>query len=265
MAAKRKKKRKIKKGFLVFLIITIALLIIGVSLFVVLKFVPNVNILSIKQIEIMGDAVYSEDDIILASGLIGGKSIFEYNLNKVEKKIEKELPYVKTANINYKLDGTVKIQITATEVAFSVKSENGYYNLDSNFKLLESLSNTQKGMLIYGIDLVEEIQTGEMIVDESNDKIAILGDLLNGLDAYSLNADVIDLEDVDDIMFVYKGRYIVQFGSVSSMEEKIKMLNILSSDLAENETGRILLKYWSNDDRYGSVIAENIDEYLNKY
>ena len=265
MAAKKRKKRKVKKGFLLFSVITGIILVLCLALFVVVKYIPSVNILPVKQISVTGDQVYPAEQIISASGLLSGKSVFKYNLNNLEKRLEKELPYVKKATISYSIDGTVNIEIVATEVSYSVKINDGYYNLDSDFKLLENLSQEKKGKLIYGVKITEEAQVGGIVVDENDSRVELLGRLTSKFNEFSIVTDVIDLEDTNNILFVYKGRYLVELGDDSKLEEKMMMFITIDKDLPENETGRILLKLWGNDDRYSSVIAENIDKYINKY
>lgn len=265
MTAKKRKKRKVKKSFLIFSVITSIILILCLALFIVVKFVPNVNVLPIKQIVVTGDQVYTADQIISASSLLNGKSVLKYNLNKLENKLEKEFPYVKKANISYSIDGTVLIEIISTEVFYSIKINDKYLNLDNDFKLLENFEQYKKGMLICGITLSNEVQEGNIIVDKNDIRVATLEKLISKFNEYLIVADAIDVEDINNIVFVYQGRYIVEIGNDSSLDEKMMMFNTISKDLPINETGRILLKHWSNEDRFGSVIAENIDDYLNKY
>ena len=265
MATRKRKKRRVKKGFLIFSILTSLVLILCLAFFAVVKFVPNINILPVKQVVVSGDQVYASEQIVSVSEISIGKSVLKYDLNNLENKLEKELPYVKNANISYSIDGTINIKIVATEVSYSVKTNDGYHNLDNDFKLLESSAQEKKGMQIYGIDLSRELHLGEVVVDKSDIRVVVLEKLVNKLNEFSIVADVIDLEDTNNIMFVYQGRYLVEVGNDGSLDEKMMMFNTISKDLPQNETGRILLKHWSDEDRYGSVLAENVDEHLNKY
>ena len=265
MAKKNKKKRKIKKGFLISAIIAAVVIILTVTLWAVIKFVPNINILTVDEISVSGDEVYPIDTIISSSGVNKGISILKLNFDKIEKKLENELPYIKSAEISYSLDGILNIEITATKVAYSVKTGDSYCHFDSEFKLLEKLSFVKKGMVLCGIEIDDEKQVGEYAVDEKSNAVVMLKKIENLLAENSLSVDAIDLENSRNFLLVYKGRYIVELGEDINLTEKITLLSTMAKDLPENETGKILLKFWSEEDRRGSVLQQNIEEYLNKY
>ena len=85
------------------------------------------------------------------------------------------------------------------------------------------------------------------------------------LDEQGVSVSVIDLANENDIKLVYRDKFIVELGADNYLEDKIKLFVQMSKDFTPDETGRILLKYLSDDNRQGSIINENIEEYLNKY
>ena len=175
------------------------------------------------------------------------------------------MPYIKDAKISYSLDGVLNIDIVATKVAYSVKNGESYCHIDSEYKLLEDLSFVKKGTVLCGIEIDSQKQVGEYIIDKKNNSVKLLEKIKAYLEENSMTVDAIDLEDTNNILLVYRNRYIVEIGDESYLSEKIKLFTKMIHDSPENETGRILLKYWAEDDRRGSVLAENIDNYLNKY
>ena len=265
MAKKNKKKRKIKKGFLISVIVAVILIVFAVTLWAVVKFVPNINVLTVDEISVSGDEVYPVEMVVSSSGINKGISILKLNFGKIEKKLENELPYIKNAKITYSLEGVLNIEITATEVAYSIKTGESYCHFDSEFKLLEKMSFIKKGTVLCGVKVDNEKQVGEYAVDEKSDVVVMLKKLEALLDENSIKVDAIDLDNINNILLVYKGRYIVEIGDDVNLSNKIILLSEMSKDLPTNETGRILLKFWSEEDRQGSVLGQNIDEYLNKY
>ena len=148
MAKKNKKKRKIKKGFLISVIVAVILIVFAVTLWAVVKFVPNINVLTVDEISVSGDEVYPVEMVVSSSGINKGISILKLNFGKIEKKLENELPYIKNAKITYSLEGVLNIEITATEVAYSIKTGESYCHFDSKFKLLEKMSFIKKGTVL---------------------------------------------------------------------------------------------------------------------
>ncbi len=266
MTTKKKKKRKLKKGIIIPLIILSSLLIIGMALWAVIKFVPNINILTVKKISVTGDAVYNHEIITEVSEIKEGISILKLSFGKIEGKLESELPYIKEAKISYSLNGELIINIVADQAVYSVKSIGKYYIFNSDFKLLEIIANKPKGiLLLHGVSILPEAEIGKISIDEETAEIQSILKIEDFLKANKLTVDVIDLSDKNDIKLIYLNRFVVELGGENLMEDKIKMFSQISKDLTEDETGRILLKFWTDEDRRGSVINENIDNYLNIY
>ena len=267
MATKKKRKRKVKKGFLAIIIALSVLLVAAASLWAVITFVPNINILTVKSVLISGDKVYPDDVIVSKSGIKIGITVFKYNFNKIKKNIQKDLPYVKTADINFSIDGTVNINITSTKVAYSLKAGDVYHRFDEDLKLLEKSATTSDGIVLFGFNLSDKMQVGDYIEIEKSDseQIQTMLEIVRLLNMNSIDIGVIDVADLNNIMLIYDERYVVELGDMNYIEDKIKLLSTMVKDLHENETGKILLKFWSNEDRYGSVLDQNIDEYLNNY
>ncbi|MEY8751352.1 cell division protein FtsQ/DivIB [Alkalicoccobacillus gibsonii] len=92
----------------------------------------------VKAIEVNGNVVADQDEIIEASGLSSGDSI--WNLHKTEsvERIE-DLKEVATAELSRKLPNTVEITITEYPRVGYVKQEDGYRPMLESGSLLNAL------------------------------------------------------------------------------------------------------------------------------
>ena len=82
---------------------------------------------------------------------------------------------------------------------------------------------------------------------------------------YNLVFDVIDAENENDIYAVYGGRFYVEIGSSSYLEEKLKHFGAMIPKLDEEDEGRILLENWTPSSRKASLLSCSIDDLIKKY
>lgn len=152
-------RRKIK---LVFTFILIAISIC--TIFLILK-LPYFNI---SSIEVYGNNIYANGDIVAALKSELGKNIF---IEKFFTKINVELPYVESTKVKIKLPNTLSVVVEErASIYFAYDKENNVYNrLDKNGYILEKCSDikekSEEEILIYGVSFNNEIVLGEKIDD----------------------------------------------------------------------------------------------------
>lgn len=89
------RRRKIRRVLTVFFLVIVFLLW---SIYSLLKS----DLLNLENIEIYGNDVLTEEEIISAAGLHTGRNIFQYNLLEVKENVDK-IPFVKEVTIKRKL------------------------------------------------------------------------------------------------------------------------------------------------------------------
>ncbi len=266
MANKNKKKKKLKKSFLIlFIIIGILILVFG-TVFCVIKFVPNVNILTVKNFEIIGEVPYSSDLIVKTSEISLGRSILKISLGDAEEKLEENLPYIKEANISYSLNGTVTFSLIPSTPKYQIKNGAYYYLLDEDCKIIEKSAQIgSTASLVYGVSSIGEFELGQEIEFNDSAKIEIFNEIAAFSAKYKVDFLVIDLENIKKIICVYKDRFVVELGTNNYIEDKIKLFASMLKEMDEDDEGRVRLDNWLPDNRKGWLISQNIDEKLEKY
>jgi len=78
----------------------------------------------------------SNEDIIKTGGLKKGKSIFLLNKDKAKEKIEKTYPYLKVIGIKTQSVTKVKYLVRERKETFFTMSDNKYYIMDEDLKVL---------------------------------------------------------------------------------------------------------------------------------
>ena len=150
-ARKRKKRRK-KHYFLRFLLVLLA----GGAVYAFL----TSSVFVIDKIEIEGNTIISDDDIIEQSGAAEGDNLFKVSGHKVRKALKKNC-YIADADIDRKLPDTLTITITERVPVIAMKQGAGYIILDGDGYVLDEADSVMYATLVTGLD-VTEYKVGEI-------------------------------------------------------------------------------------------------------
>ena len=127
---KIKKKRRFRRAIALTAIILVACILLSpVLLFAVFR---------IRDFAIEGQTSYSKEEIVAASGITAGKSIFFADLDEAKVNIEKKLPYADNVQLTRRLPGTLVVTLESTGKAYAVEKSEGIYAITNrDFKVLE--------------------------------------------------------------------------------------------------------------------------------
>ncbi len=207
----QRKRRNKRKNTLVLLVLGIVFFIVAIVLALTLFF--NVN-----KIVVSGDAVYSTESVIQASGVSQGDNLIFLSKEKLNKKISSELPYVGTATIKRRLPSTLEIVVKKTEAKLGI-AMNGYYILlDKNGKVLEKdLETVGENIILANLGKVTSIKLGEIVSLKNERVFTKLNEVLNECNRIGLkDISFMDLSDIYNIKIVYQGRITLELGETDS-------------------------------------------------
>lgn len=257
---KRKKKdkrpKKLSKGarrFITvstFFVVILAALLLGVFLF-----------FKVSDIEIKGDSIYSNEEILDVCGYHIGDNLFFLSTTDKEDKLKKELPYISEAKIKRKIPGTIEISITAGSAVSSIQNGSQYVYVDSKGKILEiSDSAADSTMRVSGLKLenptigkalsfaseetvssqtsseLSSSSASQQSTDEEKSTSSITAasayneivEKLVELDLLSQMTSL-DLSNVHNIILVYQNRVEMKLGNAAELSYKLKFgANILT-------------------------------------
>ena len=94
-----------KRRLLIVLVMLIMLLGTG--------FLAESLLLRVTDIQVTGDQVYAEEDILKICGFKEGDNLLLIPASDRERRLESQLPYIAEASISRQIPGTVRIEITA--------------------------------------------------------------------------------------------------------------------------------------------------------
>ena len=138
----RKKRRRRKQNLsLYYAAIFFLVAVVGIILSLTVFF-------NVKEVTVTGNSIYTNNDIILSSGIKTGDNLIRLSSSRAEKKIVSSLPYVDTATITKKFPDKVEIEVTPSKEFANIKLDIDSYKqlfrfLQKDETVIESLLNTQ--------------------------------------------------------------------------------------------------------------------------
>ena len=252
---KSKKKKKTEK-FLFFL----EFIFLSGMLSVILILLALSPLFEVKSIAVNGSERYSEEDIIIASGLRTGingfkaigsslDDILSFRYGAAEDAVKKDHPYIKDIVVKYVLPDKIEMSIQE-RVPFAVVPFYGTYLLvDNEACVLETFNgeNTKSLPLIKGLKF-EGYKLGQALEFEVEENFLLAVDLINQLSKSDEKSefkllpqvDYFDVKDAENICLFYDSRIIVNLGDLRELGYRIDfMKEILQKNIRKDEKGRL--------------------------
>ena len=210
------------RGFLAKLLTlaaVVAALMFGVSVF-----------FQVNTFEVSGNENYSEEAIILASGVELGDSILLVDRGKTASQTTTKLPYVEKVTVSRRLPGTVVIEVTEGQAVASLKSEyDEFWLIDSSGKLMEQVSEDRAGSVtrLEGLSALMPVAGDQVLLsEEDQQRLDTALEILKQLERYDLAEQIvtIDVTQLYNIVMYYTDRFEIQLGSTDELDYKIKYL-----------------------------------------
>lgn len=206
----RNKKNRRKK--LIFRSVAGALFLV-VGVIVALSLFFNIN-----KIVVSGDAVYSHETVVKASGVSEGDNLIFLSKSKLNEKLSSELAYIGSVTVKRRLPSTLELVIKKTDAKLGV-AMNGYFTLlDENGKVLEKdLETVGENIILANLGEIESAELGKVIVLKENKALTKLNAVLDECKKVGINdISLMDLSDIYNIKLVYQGRITLELGETDS-------------------------------------------------
>lgn len=199
--------------------------------------------LKITDVQIIGNVVYSQEEILSVSGLKTGTPLLLTRTRAVKKAVESALPAVDEARVSIRLPGTVVLDIREGTAVASLAMEDGRCMLlSARGKVVGETTNPDAYIVITGI-APKEAGVGKRLELETVDeeKLACLTELLTLLEEQGKIQEVreLDVSNLTSIRMNYAGRFQVRLGGADRLADKLDFLGQMLEELSYGETGTI--------------------------
>ena len=223
----------------------------GLLIITVFSILSVTVLFNITEIEIKGESVYSDDEIIAAAEVSAGDNLVRFGAASAEEKILEKLVYIDEVMISRSFPNKLVISVTAAEPMICVEMSGKYYIASYNSKLLGISDEPADCPLVKGLDLKSGLAEGSTLegLDEENaERLEAVIDLVNEMKLLELDKSAdIDVSDIMDIKMVYDNRISMELGSAIKLHEKMYAASVLlETEISENDRLIMLL---SNPER----------------
>lgn len=236
--APRKRRRRRQNLSLYYAIMIFLVVTVGIVLSLTVFF-------NVKEVTVIGKTIYTDNDIIVSSGINTGDNLVRLSSSKVEKKILSSLPYVDTVTITKKFPDKVEIEVTPSVEFANIKYESGYLLISSSGKILSySAAPKSEYPIIIGCEN-ENFEPGSLvkIADEENNKAfySLIGTMIS--EGVTEKITEIDVSDKYNISIVYDDRIRVELGSLNDLSYKLRFSYMLVNEkISINKKGTLYMK-----------------------
>lgn len=212
---KKQRRRKRSRGATVFYIVLSGFIVAG-AVYLCLTMLFNVD-----RINIEGNTLYSERDIIETSGISKGQNLFEVDTDHAADKLYSVYSYIEEAEVKRSFPNEVTITITEAQPFAVIEEADGYTLISSKGKVLErSLEEVPYGMVtVRGMSTVSGSE-------DDQKRLELLNKIMAAMQKFEMkNYGFIDLSDTLEIVMVCADRIKVVLGNELELEYKLQFVN----------------------------------------
>lgn len=185
----------------------------------------------VESIEIEGLSRYTMDEVQQTLGIQQGDNLFFCDRKGAEKRLQVQYPYFESVWIERDMPNRLVVHIKeAQPIAVVNGIQGGWFVLDKNCRVLERTDQSGAN----GIAQVMGIRTsgaepGQALTADNIQAVEDLKTLANALDTAGLGgkAMLYNLQDTDNIWFLYEERFAVCVGDTSELPRKLAILDAL--------------------------------------
>lgn len=204
----------------------------------------------VTDIQVSGSQIYTAGQVIGASGIAEGDSLFTIRRTAAAARIKVMLPYIENVKVSRYLPGSVVIEVTESGAAFSVEAGDGTsWLINASGKLLEEAG---VGVTDYpkltGVR-AKSPKAGRQIDTDEQENLEVAQQLLELLSESGLVSQIteVDVEKSYDMVIWYGNQYEIHLGGSDRLEYKLRYLLSIMDQLDSARGGVIDLTLEEKD------------------
>ncbi len=204
------------------------------SIFIVVVFMLNSQIFSVKTIKVEGNEKVASNKIALFSSIQKGENIFKFRTKDAESGII-ELPYIKYAKIKRKLPSSLIISVEERKEQIKIKDEFSFLVLDKEGYILDNREDVDENLTeLIGLNINDKDIGGNAFTG-NEEKIKV--DFLLELESSNMTKlfKKINIESYKMVNILTFNDIEVVFGSASNVKYKLGLLDEVLKDIEKKD------------------------------
>ncbi|SHJ13996.1 cell division protein FtsQ [Geosporobacter subterraneus DSM 17957] len=221
------KKRKRKK-----LILFVMLLCCIISFIIIFK----TDFFCIKVIEIKGNVLLSQEDIVQASGITLGNQIYKEKIKDVKIGLSQH-PYIKSVEVKRKLPNRISINIVEREEIAAIPFMGAYVFIDENGMILKSETHPENLKIIYGLEF-DHFMEGEPLEVKDPQKLEKALEIIKSINQLGMPIKNLDVNDPKNYTIKLTDTLLCRIGEGSNIDYRLSLLVKILQDLESKDITR---------------------------
>jgi len=197
--------------------LVILLLLFGTSIF-----------LKVMRIEVTGASIYTEEEIITASGISSKNNLLFMRTGAASERISSAMPFISEVKITRSLPDTILITVKESSALAAVACQDGALIIDSSCRVLQYMDAAPPDLIeVRGFTPVDPVPGRVMKVELGGEtRLRYLTDVLAAIEKSDVRADVtyLDVANITNITVGYTGRFRVILGGPNNALYKLNQL-----------------------------------------
>ncbi len=253
----RRRRRFVRRA----VVIAVALLVVAAVVFSFIEVAKalrgqTTSFLGVKAIEVEcvdGTVRYSNEEIIVASGIYLNQSLLGLNKVQASQRVLEKFPYLNYVEVKNTSFSTVCIRVAETKVLAAVQAGDQWLIVGENNHVLERVTeeNLPSGVVrVVGATMLSTDLRADAL-DER--RLGVCTTLVQAFAASGLTKDIttIDVTEQTNLHLLWKDRLDIVLGNESNMVGQVaafkEILPTLIKNNGENITGRLDMSSYSDD------------------
>ena len=256
VSSKKNKKRKAKRNRAIVAITAIFLVLCVVVGIIVAVF------FNVKDIKVIGQGIYTQEEIIYASGILNGDNLLFMSSSTIENRVREALPYLKNVEIIKSFPNKVGIKVTSAVEEYLLENKNGKYVADKDFKILRVTAEIPQNLIRVKGLTTDELKPGVNATFSDKQQRDAFFELLKILNEKKINVKYINIESLVNISFMINDNLYIKLGSFNDVVGKIEHLEASLDQVDDEMSASISLIDWSINNKKAILKYEDVSKYL---
>lgn len=237
----RRQAMKKKKNMKIFLIFSLAVFFIFFIIFMYMNFF-NIRDVKISGLEGMP---YTEEEIILSSGVKKGDNLLSLSSKEVKKKLCDAYPYIKEVDIAKKYPSRLELSLEFYDAAMAIELGEDVFLISSDGKVLGTANDGQSessALCFIATPFVLNCIEGRLLEFKNEDSFKVLTDIYSSFEKSGIARRLtrLDVQDKYNVKAQIDSRFNVTFGTFENSDEKAELLaSVMKEDMWTDVSGEI--------------------------
>lgn len=216
--------------------------------------------LKIKDIKVVGNERYSEEQIVYSSGIEVGQNLYAINKKSAKGLIMSDYPYINEVVIRRTLPSTLTFRITEEIPIYYTEICGEYFVLSSTLRVLEKTDadpnlNREDKLVLLLLSDVKSAIVGQEIEFTKQLAFDYIGTFIKNVTEHEIASELteIDISSKYNIYVTYQDRFRIYLGDNSETEMKLTFAKLMINEFKPEQSGTVD----AHDITVGSVILDN--------